>query len=119
MDAGSKSDQPDASIPDCIHTLFSQTCGMSGCHAPPTMHIDLVSDGLVDRLVDHLAPDNSVSMCQGKTLIASDGSASLLVDKLKSKPPCGMEMPYGSMPTSDQVKCVTDWVTSLQKSGGK
>jgi hypothetical protein len=119
-DAGSMSDQPDAALPDCIQTLFSKTCGVVGCHSAGTPQIDLVSDGLIDRVVDQLAPDKPpTSKCEGKTLVSSDGSASLLVDKLKSSPPCGSPMPFGVPATSDQVKCVTDWVTSLQKSGGK
>lgn len=119
-DAGGVSDQPDASLPDCIQTLFSHTCGVPGCHVAGTGRIDLVSDGLVGRLVDQLAPDTTGSMCQGKTLVASDGTASLLVNKLKSPPPCGSQMPIGPPATADQVQCVTDWVASLQKkSGGK
>lgn len=119
-DAGVIDAGPDASIPDCIETLFSHTCGVPGCHAAGGPRIDLVSDGLVDRLVDQLAPDTMGSMCQGKTLVSSDGAASLLVNKLKSPAPCGSQMPIGPPLASDQVKCVTDWVTSLQKkSGGK
>jgi hypothetical protein len=110
----------DAGPPDCIQTLFSKTCGLSSCHSAGTPQIDLVSAGLVDRLVDQLAPDNPpTSKCQGRTLVSSDGSASLLIDKLSSSPPCGSPMPLGLAATSDQKQCVSDWVASLQKSGGK
>jgi hypothetical protein len=119
-DAASSMDPPDAGMPACLTQLFSKTCGQGGCHSANTPQIDLVSDGLVGRLVDQLAPEKPTSKCQGKTLIASDGSASLLVDKLKNPAPCGSSMPLGAPATSDQVKCIGDWVSSLQKkSGGK
>jgi hypothetical protein len=118
-DAASTMNAADAALPDCLSTLFRNTCGTIGCHSANTPQIDLASDGLAARLVDKLAPTNSTSKCQGKTLISSAGSASLIIDKLKNPTPCGSSMPLGTPATPDQVKCVTDWVTSLQKSGGK
>jgi hypothetical protein len=107
-------------LPPCVLTIFGKTCGISGCHAKGSPQIDLASDGVTDRLINK----KSTSMtCMGRVYVATDGKASLLLDKLGPTPPCGLRMPVGGMLSATDMKCFSDWVKSLGGSvpdaGGK
>jgi hypothetical protein len=54
------------------------------------------------------------SQCMGKGMYVVPGNPqmSLLLQKLSSTPPCGVEMPVGGMLEPDQVKLITDWVAA-------
>jgi hypothetical protein len=109
--AASTTHDAGAEAPACVLTLFQNTCGLSGCHAKgTTAQTDLASDGVADRLLDQPAKN---AMCKGRTLVATDGSPSLLVEKLSGNPPCGAAMPLGGALSAKDKQCVFDWVASV------
>lgn len=114
VDAGS------AAVPACVTAIIKVSCGVAGCHSAGVQKPDLVSDGVVKRLVDQAS---SSTLCKDRKYIASDGTASLLLDKLEATPPCGTTMPLGGMLSATQHMCLNDWVVSLggavPKAGGK
>ncbi|HMF40336.1 MAG TPA: hypothetical protein VKQ32_06570 [Polyangia bacterium] len=113
-------------ICDAPHQVFQSTdtqrgCGSdNGCHGA-VLHesgLDLVSPGVIARLLDK-APDPTTSIsCMGSTmpyLIPNSNPASgLLIDKLKSSPSCGVAQPYplGNLP-ADQKSCLLQWATAV------
>jgi hypothetical protein len=106
VDAGAKG------APACATMLFRAKCNQSICHAAGAPQVDLVSDGVEGRLVDQ--PSSDHGMCKGMTLISTDGSPSLLLLKVGNSPPCGSKMPLtGAALTSDETKCLTNWVADL------
>lgn len=111
-DAASSAEQDSGvTAPACVAQAFRNSCGSSNCHSKGTDQVDLVSDGVADRLVDK--PARNV-ICKGRTLVATDGSASLLVQKLTEKePPCGVSMPVTGTISAADKKCVLDWVESI------
>jgi hypothetical protein len=90
-------------------TIFAARCATAGCHSAtaPAAGLDLASAGLQARLVDHPSMG-----CSGAMLIDSkQPDASLLLKKLAPSPPCGYQMPMGGTPlTTDEQRCVSDWV---------
>lgn len=119
-DAGSKT-QVDASkpgtdvaAPKCLTDLFSAKCNSAACHGAGAAQIDLVSPDVASRVIDK--PSGDKGMCKGRTLVASDGSASLLLDKVADNVPCGGKMPAVGSLTSAERMCLSDWVMAV---GGK
>jgi hypothetical protein len=106
---------PDACVPppatDCLTALFKARCNTSACHGPGAPQVDLVSSGVEARLIGQ--PSSDTGMCSGRTLVATDGSASLLADKVSNPPPCGSQMPLGGMLTDDEATCLNAWVSSV------
>ena len=100
-----------AMTPSCVVTLFSKTCGQAGCHAKGSTQVDLASPDVASRLVDK--PSSNSLLCKGRTLISTQGSDSLLIDKLSDDPPCGSTMPVGGTLSDKDRTCLTDWVSSL------
>jgi hypothetical protein len=90
--------------------LLAQRCGTPGCHAADAPQIDLASPDPASRLIDQSTTEG---VCAGNVLIASDGSESLLLDKLEDSPPCGIKMPLvGTLDDAD-IECVAEWVDAL------
>jgi hypothetical protein len=112
QDSGNKADActPPAAT-DCLTALFKAKCNTSACHGPGAPQVDLVSSGVEARLIGQ--PSSDTGMCSGMTLVATDGSASLLADKVSKTPPCGSQMPLGGMLTSDEATCLNAWVSSV------
>lgn len=119
MDASSPSTDggpvPDAGPPPnappaCVTDLFESSCGTVACHGSGSPQVDLVSDGVTGRLLDQTS---SSALCRGRTYVSSDGSESLLLDKLLAVPPCGSRMPLVGALTSEQQTCLQQWVDSL------
>jgi len=54
------------------------------------------------------------AQCAGKGMYIVPGnpSMSLLVQKVSSTPPCGVEMPVGGMLQPTEVKMLTDWIAA-------
>jgi hypothetical protein len=54
------------------------------------------------------------SQCMGKGTYIVPGSpaTSILVQKVSTTPPCGVEMPVGGMLMASDVKLITDWVSA-------
>lgn len=100
----------------CVQTVLKDKCALSGCHAMGSMQIDLGSPGVEDRLI---GKSHTTGLCANKTLITTDGSPSLLIQKLMDAPPCGSKMPLGGMLPASDLACFTDWVSAVGKNGGR
>jgi hypothetical protein len=52
------------------------------------------------------------AQCAGKGtyIVPGNPSMSLLLQKVSSTPPCGVEMPVGGMLQPTEVKMLTDWI---------
>jgi hypothetical protein len=99
--------------PACVTDVLASRCAGLECHGPGAPEVDLISPGVAARLVDQ--PSSSTLLCAGRTYLATDGSPSLLLDKLKATPPCGSPMPLKGNLGSQHVACLVDWVASLQR----
>jgi hypothetical protein len=109
MDAGTMT--PAATPPPCVAMVFKNKCGDVGCHgAGTTPQVDLVTTGVEKRLVNKKS--SSALLCKDRTLVTTDGSDSLLIEKITG-PDCGSMMPVGKTLTSDERTCLTGWVSSL------
>jgi hypothetical protein len=113
---GSVSSNRDASSPipsappACVTTLLNKSCALAGCHSANAAQVDLTASGLSTRLVDKKSTSDE---CSDRTYIATDGSPSLLLQKIMDSPPCGLKMPIGPALTTAETTCLTDWVDSL------
>lgn len=97
--------------PACVTDTLASVCGTTACHGPGAPQVDLVSPGVRARVVDQ--PASAAGLCAGRTYVASDGSGSLLLDKLVDPPPCGSKMPLVGAITAVQSQCLADWVGAL------
>lgn len=87
------------------------------CHQRVTLYptrLDLVSDGLANRVVDKIAdPVNPMfGKCAGQPLVPRDNpTGGLFIQKLESAmPSCGDRMPQGLLPlTADEISCAKLW----------
>ena len=95
-------------------------CGAeNGCHGAVSKEsgLDLVSAGVIARLLDK-APDPTTSLsCMGVTTpylkSGSSPATGLLLDKLNSGS-CGLPMPYpiGGLPQTER-DCITQWANAV------
>jgi hypothetical protein len=87
--------------------IFQAKCGLSGCHDAMSMMngLDLASAGVATRI------KTQTSMCMGEPLLE------LIPQKLTATPPCGQTMPVGNPLTTDEVKCVDDYIAKLADGG--
>jgi hypothetical protein len=88
--------------------IFQAKCGLSGCHDAMTMMngLDLASPGVATRL-----------KTQVSTMCMMLPELTLIPEKLTSSPPCGQTMPVGNPLTTDEVKCVDDYIAKLADGG--
>lgn len=107
----SSSNKPDYTPPECVENVFEAKCAMTGCHVRNSIPLDLLSDGVADRLVDQNA--YATGMCKGKTLLSTGGKDSLMLQKLEDNPPCGSKMPLVGTLSDGESKCLTDWLESV------
>lgn len=95
--------------PDIPTELFPQSCGGNKiCHegAEAAAGLDLVSPGVVERVVDKKARD-----CPGILADPVLPEASLLFTKLSPATACGSPMPLGKPAFSEAEKdCLRDWI---------
>jgi hypothetical protein len=96
--------------PACVLQVFKVSCGLAACHARGAAQIDLVSNGVTGRL---LAQESRSAICKGRIYMATDGTSSLLLDKLTGSPPCGARMPLGGMISPTDAQCLAAWVSSF------
>lgn len=103
---------------DAVGKLFANTskCSSpSGCHANAVQGIDLMSPGLVARLVGKMPPSTSPSCASsGMPYLVpnSNPPMGLLLTKLMNPAPCGSPMPFvdiGGALTSEDRACIDDW----------
>jgi hypothetical protein len=99
--------------PACVTQYFADTCG-GACHGQDAALLDLVSPGVERRLVDQ--PSAADSVCGGRTLVATDGSESLLLQKLTTVP-CGSKMPFGGSASEAELACIRGWIDGLGGGG--
>lgn len=112
MDSGTLAEPP-----QCVTDLFDEKCGDVGCHAAGESQVDLVSPGVAGRLIDRMSA--SELECAGRTLVATDGSESLLLDKISENVPCGYPMPLsGEALTDAESMCLVQWVADLSAEDG-
>lgn len=114
VDAATATDAGAEAVPACVRDAF-ESCGLAGCHGAGSLQVDLVSAGLAARLVDQ--PALATGVCADRTLVATDGSASLLLQKLSTSNDCGSPMPLGRDVATQWEEaaydCVEAWVISL------
>ena len=94
--------------------IFQQTCGVSGCHSPPSPEqmLDLASPGVASRLINIPSLEDS----SYDLVSATDPQNSFIILKLTEKMPPGggVQMPYFQTPLSaEQVACVQAWIDSV------
>jgi hypothetical protein len=99
-------------------TLFNRPakaggCADGTCHVPGVVKPDLVSPGVLGRLL------NVASTCKGRPYIGPDDS--FLIDKIAGQPPeCAESMPFfqaQSLSAADE-QCIIDWVHEVDGGGG-
>jgi hypothetical protein len=105
--------KPIPPLPTCATMLFKERCASAACHGAGAAQIDLLSSGVEMRLVGKPSSESTTAQCKGRTLVATDGTDSLLLEKLNETPPCGLQMPLGSSLTDTETKCISDWVDLL------
>ena len=107
MDAGS-------SCPDVPKEILAMKCGGSGCHgtASPAEGLDLVSDGVVGRVVGVAATE-----CKGQLADPVSPETSVLYTKLLASPTCGGRMPLGGALPDDEIACVKEWIAAQTPTG--
>jgi hypothetical protein len=96
--------------PDIVGELFVNSCGGSICHSgdEPAAGLDLVTPGVIERLVDVMGRD-----CPGILVDPIDPEGSLLYDKLTVETACGSPMPLGRpMLTQAELGCVRAWIAA-------
>lgn len=90
-------------------------CDGTACHQPNLFPPDLISPGVIGRLLD--VPSG---ICNGALYIDSANPAgSYMLDKIhNAMPACGEQMPY-TMPVlnATQAQCVDDWVAWVAGGG--
>jgi len=98
----------------CVDALFKKAC--ISCHSGDNNpQLDLDGERVEERLVGQASSQSG--SCGGRTLVSTDGSPSLLLQKLSAAPPCGARMPVGPMLTNAEIECVTRWVDSVSSAG--
>lgn len=87
-----------------VQSIFTQSCGGSGCH------IDSATNGV--RLVSHAAVLGSVGVQYGSAVVIPGNAAgSPLVDKISAGPRFGSRMPLGRGPLSgQQITTIRNWI---------
>lgn len=98
-----------------VPQLFVDKCSTAACHegSAPAAALDLVAPGLETRIV--LQP---ATQCAGVVADPSDPEGSVLVEKLRPNPSCGVVMPLGMEPLPEEdVQCVVEWVSGLVPPG--
>lgn len=102
--------------PDTVVTnLFATQCGSSSCHGAGAPTIDLVSEGVQDRLVDQ----ESLACADQVLVSSSEPLMSYLLNKVTSEPVCGSPMPLsGSLISPAEYACLELWVSNLVGGGG-
>jgi hypothetical protein len=105
--------------PECMTTLLAANCSTStACHGAGALQIDLVSAGVETRLVDKSSTSELCKSAANNVYVPTNGSPSLLLQKLEARPPCGLRMPIG-MPLEDaDVMCISAWVEAVADASG-
>jgi hypothetical protein len=129
---GSNAASPDARTGDptlaAIRAeIFNTTCGLSTCHAPPTLaaKLNLRDEGLCEQMVAH----TSCLFADKLLVVPGKPEVSFLIDKLRGRnlagapdPSCATSnerMPFGQPALSEaQIAQVEQWIKSGASCGG-
>lgn len=106
-----------AACTDAPKDVFAVSC-VSGCHSKAASassgDLDLESPDIASRLVGQKAKGGP-----GLLIDPADIDKSVMLTKLKSPPPFGARMPFGSDALTDaKIKCVRDWLAAQVKTTG-
>lgn len=110
--SGGSSTVCSASIESLQRDIFATSCAGNGCHgaADPAVGLDLLSDGLAERLIEQ--PANS---CDALLVAPGNPARSFLYEKLTAaNPTCGDSMPLGQSLSNPELACVREWIRGLQ-----
>ena len=92
---------------DAPAMVFKPKCGTASCH--DTFEPKVSGN---DPWGSLLNKDSASSTCMGKFVNPAKPASGILFDRLKNGD-CGAQMPFlQAALTSDQMDCVTSWVTS-------
>lgn len=100
----------------CQVAVLSQQC--ASCHAAGSgsAALDLTSPNPETRLVGKMTSTMNGGVCGNMTLINRGVSPAtgVFIDKITMMtPPCGMSMPYGSLPNATDTACLVSWANSI------
>ncbi|MEM9489539.1 MAG: hypothetical protein AAGC55_10370, partial [Myxococcota bacterium] len=98
---------------ETIEELLRVSCATAACHDSdaPSVGLDLLAPEVAGRL-----SNVESAICAGQIFIVpGDASSSYLLDKVMDAPSCGVRMPIGGAPLSDEeINCLTDWIDGLE-----
>lgn len=97
------------------------------CHGRVTLYpttLDLMSDGVADRMLDRPGESDPVKgKCAGRVIVPrADPWTGLLVEKVeKAQPSCGDRMPPPGFPalTGDEIACIKRWARLAATAQGR
>jgi hypothetical protein len=105
LDGGSSTDGGDSCADELVEAKLSASCGSASCHGASTP-LDLDSPGVRERLVGVTTSCGDLPM------------ARFLVEKLSPNPSCGVRMPFGGTPYSDEEEaCLVKYLGALLDGG--
>lgn len=114
-----------SAICDPPGTLFPKKCGSSTCHdaKEPAANLDLVSPGVIERLVDVRATcadpdpdDDEACVCADRLRVDSlNPDGSYLLEKVNEEfPECDDQMPQlGQALRSRDAECLRNWILEI------
>jgi hypothetical protein len=120
---GGGSGNVDCSGANAGDQIVMNTCAQSSCHSSSNNILNAGLDMTLDsnigsRLVGVMSKGQGASLCGSSTepyLVPNVTPATgLLIDKLNSSPPCGVQMP--ELPpylTAAQTQCFINWATTI------
>jgi hypothetical protein len=99
--------------------ILSKSC--TPCHAPGGVgdtagKLDMSTQALAYTNLQMTAAGSTCESTGLELVVPGDAAKSLLLEKVESNPPCGVQMPYGcpttTMPclTTAQVQEIEDWI---------
>ncbi len=97
-----------------VYALFNGRCGTCHKGGSPDGNLSLSSKATAYAELVGVKAEGSACRTGGKTrVVAGDPEASLLVEKLKPGPSCGLRMPQGGKQfTADELAIVTSWIAA-------
>jgi hypothetical protein len=98
---------------DVVADLFANRCGGAACHGEGSAFVDLVSPGVVERVLDQDSPS-----CSMPFVSSTDPASSYLLRKTTDSPGCGSQMPLGGSLSAVEQACLQSWVESLASGSG-
>ena len=97
-----------------VYALFNGRCGTCHKGGSPDGNLSLSTKATAYAELVSVKAEGSACRTGGKTrVVPGDPEASLLVEKLKPGPSCGLRMPQGGKQfTADELATVTSWIAA-------